>query len=166
MHSGELGGYYEFALYTLATNTSPPTPSDPLRGPPPPPRCPWKGRLGCCRTSTSFGDAARTPGDGCPYRGIDTSRANQKGQVEIILSLRGPKARGNLLRCCTNLKREPGDCTTGIPFGHHVASLLAMTQKIEPGSSDYGASRTPGDGCPYGSHNKIPRFRRNGGYFR
>ena len=36
--------------------------------------------------------------------------------------------------------------------------LLAMTQKIEPGSSDYGAARTPRDGCPY---NGIDTSRPN-----
>ena len=68
MHSGELGVCCEFAPHMLTTCTSPPTPSDPLRGPPEgelpegqerppwgaPSTGPWKGRLGCCRTSTSF----------------------------------------------------------------------------------------------------------------
>ena len=51
------------------------------------------------------------------------------------------EGRGNLLRDCANPNDVPGDC--------HGATPLAMTQKIEPGASAYGAVRPPREGWPY-----------------
>ena len=60
------------------------------------------------------------------------------------------EGRGNLLEESREPYEVPGDCTTGIPFGHHVASLLAMTRKIEPGPSIGSAPGHPGRGGPTG----------------
>ena len=46
---------------------------------------------------------------------------------------------------------SPRDCTTGIPFGHHVASLLAMTWKFYPVLFG-GTDRDDRKGRPYAKH--------------
>ena len=43
----------------------------------------------------------------------------------------------------------------------HVASLLAMTRKIEPGASAYGAVRPPREGWPYIFARRERRPRRS-----
>ena len=107
---------------------------------------------------------SRTPGDGCPYRGIDTSRPNQKDQVKIIAVI--ARAKGPWQSVLLPVPPGPGDAVHrrgyGLPegelpvgqekppWGASAYGLLAMTKKIEPGSSDYGAARTPREGCPYG----------------
>ena len=77
---------------------------------------------------------------------------NQKNRVRFSVSLRGAKRRGNLLERRTNLNTLPGDCTTGIPFGHHVGLCPPRNDNVILTWSFCFTQK------------KNPRFRETGGF--
>ena len=65
------------------------------------------------KTTTDPGETARSP-----HLSFREAKPCTPGWP--LLALRANSPSGNLLEHCTNTHGVAGDCTTGIPFGHHV----------------------------------------------
>ena len=87
-----------------------------------------------------------TPVPGCPGR---TAKRRTGSKIPRHCEAEG---RGNLLERRTNPTALPGDCTTGIPFGHHVGLCPPRNDNVILTWSFCFTQK------------KNPRFRETGGF--